>query len=162
MYLQIAPRGRGNQAGTNRAREVRSSHASVGIVSTTRRTSCACRACSETCPADAIAYLYSPCALELIRAAEWVEHYWMPVLTFAKTDDSSYFSKDLAEEAAFGPPALGDPLSSSRAAAHIPTFLSKRTSSIRSPDLNTAMVSSMSIACCLNARSIRRRPVSVR
>jgi hypothetical protein len=33
-------------------------------------------------------------------------------------------------------------LASSRAAAHIPTFLSKRTSSVRSLDLNTAMVSS--------------------
>src|ERR1700704_1673708 len=84
MYLQIAPRGRGNQAGTNRAREVRSSHASVGIVSTTRRTSCACRACSEPCPADAINYLYSPCALELIRAAEWVEHFGCPSLLSLK------------------------------------------------------------------------------
>ena len=52
-------------------------------------------------------------------------------------------------------------LSSSRAAAHIPTFLSKRTSSARSPDLNTAIVSSMSVACFWKARSIRRRPVSV-
>ena len=38
-------------------------------------------------------------------------------------------------------------LSSSRAAAHIPTFLSKRISSTRSPALKTAMVSSMSSAC---------------
>ena len=30
-------------------------HASVGIVSTKRRTSCACRAWSELCSADAIA-----------------------------------------------------------------------------------------------------------
>ena len=33
----------------------RADHASVGIVSTTRRTSCECRAYSELCSADAIA-----------------------------------------------------------------------------------------------------------
>ena len=50
---------------------------------------------------------------------------------------------------------------SSRAAAHIPTFLSNRTSSARSPDLNTAMVSSRSSACFWKARSIKCRPVLV-
>ena len=38
-------------------------------------------------------------------------------------------------------------LSSSRAAAHSPTFLSSRTSSVRSLVLRTAIVSSMSFAC---------------
>ena len=52
-------------------------------------------------------------------------------------------------------------LSSSREAAHIPTFLSKRISSFRSADLNPAIVSSMSIACFWKARSIKLRPVSV-
>ena len=49
-------------------------------------------------------------------------------------------------------------LSSSLAAAHIPTFLSKRTNSLRSLDLNTAIVSSISSACFWKARSIKRRP----
>jgi len=65
------------------------------------------------------------------------------------------------EESAFRAPTLGDSSSSSRAAAHIPTFLSKRTSSARSPDLNTAMVSSMSLACFWKARSIKLRPALV-
>ena len=52
-------------------------------------------------------------------------------------------------------------LSSIRAAAHIPTFLSKRASSTRSANFNTAMVSSMSIACFWKARSIKLRPVPV-
>jgi hypothetical protein len=34
--------------------EYRADHASVGIVSTTRRTTCACRVCSEPCPAHVI------------------------------------------------------------------------------------------------------------
>jgi hypothetical protein len=51
--------------------------------------------------------------------------------------------------------------SSSRAAAHIPTFLSKRINSIRSAGLNTAMVSSMSTACFWKARSIKSRPALV-
>ena len=42
-----------------------------------------------------------------------------------------------------------------------PQGTNKRISSFRSPDLNTAMVSSMSIACICKARSIKRRPVWV-
>ena len=43
----------------------------------------------------------------------------------------------------------------------VPQGTNKRISSFRSPDLNTAKVSSMSIACICKARSIKRRPVWV-